>query len=207
MRPESKVGSGADVGAQPERARRLQTHRMPTSGTHQHAAPEDRRHIEEDATVNTGRSINQVLRARGLTRRGVLGGGAALGLGAAALGSGFGARRGYAQESGEPATLTIWLNGEPGTVNAVTEILDQYMAEHPEVTVETTFVGSSLFNPTLVPALNAGEGPDVWMGGSGPGQPQAIIEAGHALDLTPYFCKPELGWNEIIPDEIVNYTS
>ena len=43
------------------------------------------------------------------------------------------------------------------------------------------------------------------MGGTGPGQPQAIIEAGHALDLTPYFC--ELGWNEIIPEEIVNYTS
>ena len=56
-----------------------------------------------------------------------------------------------------------------------------------------------------MPALNAGEGPDIWAGGTGPGQPQAIIEAGHALDLTPYFC--ELGWNEIIPEEIVNYTS
>lgn len=154
--------------------------------------------------MNTGGSFDRMLHARGVSRRGLLRGGAALGLGATALG-GFGARRGYAQASGEPVDLTIWLNGEPGTVNAVTEILDQYMQENPNVTVETTFVGSSLFNPTLVPALNAGEGPDVWMGGSGPGQPQAIIEAGHALDLTPYFC--ELGWNEIIPEQIVNYTS
>jgi hypothetical protein len=79
------------------------------------------------------------------------------------------------------------------------------MAEHPNVTIETTFVGSSLFNPTLLPALNAGEGPDIWMGGTGPGQPAAIVAAGHALDLTPYFC--EMGWNETIPDTIVNYTS
>ena len=43
------------------------------------------------------------------------------------------------------------------------------------------------------------------MGGTGPGQPAAIVAAGHALDLTPYFC--ELGWNETIPETIVNYTS
>ena len=79
------------------------------------------------------------------------------------------------------------------------------MQENPNVHVESTFFGSDLFNPTLVPALNAGEGPDIWAGGTGPGQPAAIIEAGHALDLTPYFC--ELGWNEIIPEQIVNYTS
>ncbi len=155
--------------------------------------------------MNTGRTLHMALRASGMTRRGLLRGGAALGLGATALGSGLGARGVLAQESGEPVNLTIWLDGEPGTVNAVTEILDQYMQENPDVNVETTFVGSSLFNPTLVPALNAGEGPSIWMGGSGPGQPQAIIEAGHALDLTPYYC--ELGWNEIIPEGIVNYTS
>ena len=110
-----------------------------------------------------------------------------------------------AQESGEPVDLTIWLEGEPGTVTAFSEIIDEYMQENPNVHVELTYFGSDLFNPTLVPALNAGEGPDIWAGGTGPGQPAAIIEAGHALDLTPYFC--ELGWNEIIPEQIVNYTS
>ena len=90
-------------------------------------------------------------------------------------------------------------------MTAFSEIVDEYMQENPNVHVELTFFGSDLFNPTLVPALNAGEGPDIWAFGTGPGQPQAIIEAGHALDLTPYFCS--LGWNEIIPEQIVNYTS
>jgi raffinose/stachyose/melibiose transport system substrate-binding protein len=163
-----------------------------------------RRNFEEDATVNQNHdsSLNLALGGE-MTRRGLLRRGAALGLGASALGSVLGSRVVTAQD--QPVELTIWLNGEPGTVNAVTEILDEYMQENANVTITTTFVGSSLFNPTLVPALNAGEGPDVWMGGSGPGQPAAIIEAGHALDLTPYFC--ELGWNEIIPEGIVNYTS
>jgi raffinose/stachyose/melibiose transport system substrate-binding protein len=153
--------------------------------------------------VTNGRSLIFAFGSGGMTRRGLLRRGAALGLGASALGGVLGSRVIAAQD--EPVELTIWLNGEPGTVNAVTEILDEYMQEHPNVTITTTFVGSSLFNPTLVPALNAGEGPDVWMGGSGPGQPAAIIEAGHALDLTPYFC--ELGWDEVIPEGIVNYTS
>ena len=158
---------------------------------------------EEDEKVNDGRSLGFTLRSDEMSRRGLLRRGAALGFGMSALGSMFGSRAVDAQD--QPVDLTIWLNGEPGTVNAITEILDEYMQENPNVTITTNFVGSSLFNPTLVPALNAAEGPDVWMGGTGPGQPAAIIEAGHALDLTPYFC--ELGWNEIIPEEIVNYTS
>lgn len=151
------------------------------------------------------RSLIRPYHAGGLTRRWLLRGGAALGFGAAALGSSLSSRRVAAQDSSEPVNLTIWLEGEPGTVTAFSEIVDEYMQENPNVKVELTYFGSDLFNPTLVPALNAGEGPDIWAFGTGPGQPQAIIEAGHALDLTPYFCS--LGWNEIIPEQIVNYTS
>ncbi len=159
----------------------------------------DRRIQESPASPIARRFVTKV------DRRKFVGRGIALGLGAVTV-SGFAAgKRAEAQESGGPVSLTVWLNGEPGTTNAITEIFDQYEAEHPDVTIETTFVGSSLFNPTLLPALNAGEGPDIWMGGTGPGQPAALIAAGHALDLTPYFC--ELGWNEVIPEEIVSYTS
>ena len=165
--------------------------------------PEDRHHIKGDDQVTSSIQTNSMCQTAGLSRRGMLRGGAGLGLGAL-LATAAGSKRSFAQDAA-PAKITIWLDGEPGTVNAVTEILDKYMQENPDVTVETTFVGSSLFNPTLVPALNAGEGPDIWMGGSGPGQPQAIIQAGHALDLTPYYCS--LGWNEVIPEEIVGYTS
>ena len=158
------------------------------------------RHATERTEPTTG-----AWQATGLSRRWLLTRGAALGFGGSALAGLVPTGRVLAQESDEPVSLTVWLNGEPGTTNALTEIYEQYMAEHPNVTIETTFVGSSLFNPTLLPALNAGEGPDIWMGGTGPGQPAAIVAAGHALDLTPYFCR--LGWNETIPETIVNYTS
>ncbi|MFN8510996.1 MAG: hypothetical protein U0841_00015, partial [Chloroflexia bacterium] len=109
--------------------------------------------------MTSGTPNNSIRCANGLSRRGILRGSAGLGLGAL-LAGGTATRRSVAQDAG-PVSLTIWLDGEPGTVNAVTDILDKYMQEHPDVTVETTFVGSSLFNPTLVPALNAGEGPDI----------------------------------------------
>ncbi len=58
-----------------------------------------------------------------VSRRSLLGRAAALGLGAAAVYGPSPAVRAAAQDSGEPVSLTIWLNGEPGTTNAVTEIL------------------------------------------------------------------------------------
>ena len=141
--------------------------------------------------VNYERSSSFASGSGGMTRRVILRRGAALGLGASALGSLLGSRPVAAQD--QPVDLTIWLEGEPGNVTAFSELIDEYMKENPNVHVELTYFGSDLFNPTLVPALNAGEGPDIWAGGTGPGQPAAIIEAGHALDLSPYFC--ELGWN------------
>ena len=47
----------------------------------------------------------------GLTRRGLLMRGTALGFGATVLGTAFGARSVAAQESGETIDLTIWLEG------------------------------------------------------------------------------------------------
>jgi raffinose/stachyose/melibiose transport system substrate-binding protein len=93
----------------------------------------------------------------------------------------------------EDVTLNVWIAGEPGTVNAQTELLDEYQRLHPNVTIETTFQGTELVNPSLLPALGSGSGPDVWAGGTGPGQPASIIDAGYALDL--------------IPPTIVDYTS
>jgi raffinose/stachyose/melibiose transport system substrate-binding protein len=109
-----------------------------------------------------------------------------------------------AAESGK-TKIVIWMGGEPGTVNAFSQLLEGYQQEHPDVEIESTFIGSDLFNPTLLPALNAGTGPDIFATGTGPGQPAAIIEAGHALNLTPYYC--EMGWDEVIPDWVVTQTS
>lgn len=141
-----------------------------------------------------------------LSRRDLVKYGTGLGVGGALLGGLTHPMRALAaQEGAKPVELAIWLGGEPGTVNAYTDLITEYQQLHPEVKAKVTFVGSDLFNPTLLPALNAGTGPDIWMGGTGPGQPAAIISAGHTLDLTSYYCKN--GWNTVIPETIVNYTS
>ncbi len=110
-----------------------------------------------------------------------------------------------APAAGEKVKLTMWMGGEPGTVNSFSRLIEAYMQEHPDVEVESTFIGSDLFNPTLLPALGAGTGPDIFATGTGPGQPAAIIEAGHALDLSRYYC--EYGWNDVIPPWVVTQTS
>jgi raffinose/stachyose/melibiose transport system substrate-binding protein len=104
-----------------------------------------------------------------------------------------------------PITLKVWIAGEPGTVNAQTELLDQYQQLHPNVTIERTFQGTELVNPSLLPALGSGSGPDIWAGGTGPGQPASIINAGYALNLAPYYFG--YGWDKVIPPTIVDYTS
>lgn len=155
--------------------------------------------------MNNGRSLSLVSAAGGTTRRGLLKRAGALGLGGSLLAARAGGLAALAAQETEPVTLDVWIGGDPGTTDSMTEIFDEYMQLHPNVTINSTFVGSDLFNPTLLPALNAGEGPDIFGFGVGPGQPAAIIDAGHALDLTPYFC--ELGWVDIIPESIVDVTS
>lgn len=109
------------------------------------------------------------------------------------------------QPSAEKITLKVWIAGEPGTVNAQTELLDQYQQLHPNVTIEKTFQGTELTNPSLLPALGSGSGPDLWAGGTGPGQPASIIDAGYALNLAPYYF--QYGWDKVIPPTVVDYTS
>jgi raffinose/stachyose/melibiose transport system substrate-binding protein len=105
----------------------------------------------------------------------------------------------------ESATLEVWLKGPVGTVNAYTEVAEEWNRLHPETQVTTTFMGDELVAPALLPALNAGTGPDIWEGGIGLGQPQSVIDAGHVLDLSPYYFN--LGWDERIPPNVVTRTS
>ena len=101
--------------------------------------------------------------------------------------------------------IEIWLGGEPGMVSIFDTLTKQYMETNPDVEITVTFVGSDLLNPALVPALSAGEGPDIFRFGTGPGQPAAIIEGGLVKDLTHYYTA--YGWDKVIPENVVNYTS
>ncbi len=105
----------------------------------------------------------------------------------------------------DSTVLTVWIGGEPGTVNGYSELFAQFDEQNPDVEVEVVFIGDELTNPTLVPSLASGEGPDVFSYGTGPGQPATIISSGLVLSLNDY--AEQYGWFDIIPEGVVNYTS
>ncbi len=101
--------------------------------------------------------------------------------------------------------VVVWVGGEPGQATVYDTIAEQFNAENPDIKIEVVKTPSDLFNPALLPALSSGEGPDLFMFGTGPGQPAAIIDGGLVADLTPYF--NEYNWGETIPDGVINQTS
>ena len=101
--------------------------------------------------------------------------------------------------------VVVWVAGEPGQTNVYDDLAAAYNAQNSDVTVTIVKNSSDLFNPALIPALSAGEGPDLFSFGTGPGQPAALIAGGLVADLTEaYF---ENNWASTIPEGIVVQTS
>ncbi len=101
--------------------------------------------------------------------------------------------------------VVVWVAGEPGQTNVYDDLAAAYNAQNSDVTVTIVKNSSDLFNPALIPALSAGEGPDLFSFGTGPGQPAALIAGGLVADLTDaYFDK---NWDDMIPEGIVVQTS
>jgi len=105
----------------------------------------------------------------------------------------------------ESTVLNLWYGFEPGQADAVTTLIQQWDEANDNVTVEITAMGPELNPPALLPALSAGEGPDMWVGATGPGQPQAFIEAGLVADLGPFYC--DLEWNATLPNDLASLVS
>ncbi len=101
--------------------------------------------------------------------------------------------------------VVVWVAGEPGQTNVYDDLAATYNAQNSDVTISVVKNSSDLFNPALIPALSAGEGPDLFSFGTGPGQPAALIAGGLVADLTDaYF---ENDWGSTIPEGIVVQTS
>ncbi len=101
--------------------------------------------------------------------------------------------------------VVVWVAGEPGQTNVYDDLAAAYNAQNSDVNVTVVKNSSDLFNPALIPALSAGEGPDLFSFGTGPGQPAALIAGGLVADLTDaYF---ENDWGKTIPEGIVVQTS
>ena len=79
--------------------------------------------------------------------------------------------------------VVVWVAGEPGQTNVYDDLAAAYSAQNADVTVTVVKNSSDLFNPALIPALSAGEGPDLFSFGTGPGQPAALsLRPGQATD-------------------------
>ncbi len=101
--------------------------------------------------------------------------------------------------------VVVWVAGEPGQTNVYDDLAAAYSAQDSDVTVTVVKNSSDLFNPALIPALSAGEGPDLFSFGTGPGQPAALIAGGLVADLSDaYFAND---WGSTIPEGIVVQTS
>lgn len=101
--------------------------------------------------------------------------------------------------------VVVWVAGEPGETTIYETLAATYNAAHPGTVITVVKNSSDLFNPALVPALSAGEGPDLFSYGTGPGQPAAVIKGGLVADLTPYYDK--FNWAPFIPEAIENVTT
>lgn len=109
------------------------------------------------------------------------------------------------QALADPVEIPVWVAGEPGQASVYQTLATRYNAAHPDTKFVVTINSSDIFNPALVPSLSAGEGPELFLFGTGPGQPAAIVDSGLVADLTPYFHR--FGWDKIIPEGFVNQTS
>ncbi|WP_299610988.1 extracellular solute-binding protein [uncultured Tateyamaria sp.] len=101
--------------------------------------------------------------------------------------------------------VVVWVAGEPGQTTIYDELAEAFNASQSDATITIVKNSSDLFNPALVPALSAGEGPDLFTFGTGPGQPAALIAGGLVADLTDAY--REHNWGDTIPEGIVVQTS
>ncbi|MDJ1016040.1 MAG: extracellular solute-binding protein [Paracoccaceae bacterium] len=101
--------------------------------------------------------------------------------------------------------VVVWVAGEPGQTTIYDELAEAFNAANADATITVVKNSSDLFNPALIPALSAGEGPDLFTFGTGPGQPAALIAGGLVADLTGAYY--EHSWGDTIPEGIIVQTS
>ncbi|MEX3014228.1 ABC transporter substrate-binding protein [Gymnodinialimonas hymeniacidonis] len=101
--------------------------------------------------------------------------------------------------------IVVWVGGEPGQTTVYDDLASAFNESQGDVSVTVVTNTSDVFNPALIPALSAGEGPDLFTFGTGPGQPAALIAGGLVADLTGAYYEHD--WASTIPEGIVVQTS
>ncbi|GHF26550.1 ABC transporter substrate-binding protein [Pseudolysinimonas yzui] len=99
--------------------------------------------------------------------------------------------------------LNIWYGFEPGQVDAITGLIEQWDEENTDIRVEVTAMGPDINPPALLPALTSGDGPDLWAGDLSASW--SYINAGLVLDLTSQYC--DNGWGDTLPEDLAALVS
>jgi raffinose/stachyose/melibiose transport system substrate-binding protein len=99
------------------------------------------------------------------------------------------------EETMEEVTLAVWyLSQNPEEMDLIRGLNEEFMAAHPNITIEFSAYGFEDMNNTLRLALDGGVGPDVAYSSPGPSHGGAYAAAGHLVDLMP--AATELGWTD-----------
>ena len=87
-------------------------------------------------------------------------------------------------DGGEPVTIDWWhiQNSDPG-LTLWQEVADEFMAEHPNVTIDITVYENEAFKTAIAPRLQAGDPPDLFQSWGGGGLIEQV-EAGLVKDVT-----------------------
>lgn len=97
-------------------------------------------------------------------------------------------------QEGEPVTINWWhIQTETEHRNLWEDLANQYMAEHPNVTIEITVMENENFKAKLTTVMQSGEVPDLFQSWGG-GTMNDQAEAGLLKDITEYLDKD--GWGE-----------
>ena len=100
---------------------------------------------------------------------------------------------------GEPFEVSIWLAVNEAVGNFYVDIMDRVAANHPGLTWNMTVHSWEDLGMMLIPAINAGAGPDVFAIGDFSSADMAlVIEAGLLADLTPF--AERYNWQDRYPD-------
>jgi raffinose/stachyose/melibiose transport system substrate-binding protein len=86
--------------------------------------------------------------------------------------------------SDEPVTIEWWhiQNNDPG-LSLWEDVADEFMAEHPNVTIEITVYENEAFKTAIEPRLQAGDPPDLFQSWGG-GELSEQVDAGLVRDVT-----------------------
>jgi len=89
------------------------------------------------------------------------------------------------EEMAEPVTITWWhiSTKDPG-LSDWQKMADDYMAEHPNVTIEITVLENEAFKTKLTTVMQSGDPPDIFQSWGG-GTFNQQVEAGLLKDITP----------------------